>query len=290
MSKVLDDLLNHLHLEKIEEGLFRGQSQNLGFGRVFGGQVIGQALSAAKETVEDRFVHSFHSYFLRPGDVKKPIVYDVEVIRDGGSISTRRVSAIQFGKPIFYMTASFQGEEDGYQHQASMPEVKGPEGLLSEYDFFQQHLDKIPKHLHGIVACEKPIEIRHVQVNNPFNPQVMEPRRQVWIKTNGELPDDPRIHRYLLSYASDFNFLPTALFPHGRNFMQPNMQVATIDHSMWFHRPFRMDDWILYDMESTSASGGRGLVRGQFFNQKGELVASAMQEGVIRDFEKFPKK
>lgn len=290
MSKVLEDLLQHLKLEKIEEGLFRGQSQNLGFGRVFGGQVIGQALSAAKETVDDRYVHSFHSYFLRPGDDKKPIVYDVECIRDGGSFSTRRIRAMQYGKPIFYMTASFQSDEVGYEHQSSMPNVQGPDGLLSEYEFYQQNLDKIPAHLHDIVACEKPIEIRHVQVNNPFKPQVMDTRRQVWIKANGTLPNDPRVHRYLLSYASDFNFLPTALFPHGRSLLQKDMQVATIDHSMWFHRPFRMDEWVLYDMDSTSASGGRGLVKGQFFNQQGELVASAMQEGVIRDYQKFPKK
>lgn len=289
MSKVLDDLLNHLELEKIEEGLFRGQSQNLGFGRVFGGQVIAQALIAAKDNMEGRTVHSFHSYFLRPGDDKKPIVYDVENIRDGRSFSTRRVRAMQFGKPIFYMTASFQTEEDGYSHQSAMPNVQGPEGLLSEYEFYQQNLDKIPSHLHDIVACEKPIEIRHVQLNNPFKPEKMSSRRQVWIKANGSLPDEDRIHRYLLSYASDFNFLPTALFPHGKSLLQPNMQVATIDHSMWFHRPFRIDEWVLYDMESTSASGGRGFVKGQFFNQQGELIASAAQEGVIRDYGEFPK-
>lgn len=290
MSTVLNQLLSHLSLEKIEEGLYRGQSQNLGFGRVFGGQVIGQALSAAKETVEDRYVHSFHSYFLRPGDDKKPIVYDVENIRDGGSFSTRRIQAIQFGKPIFYMTASFQSEEIGYEHQSPMPEVPGPEGLLSEYDFYQQNLDKIPAHLHDIVTCEKPIEIRHVQLNDPFKPTKMDSRRQVWIKANGILPDDRRIHRYLLSYASDFNFLPTALFPHGKSILQRDMQVATIDHSMWFHRPFRMDEWILYDMDSTSASGGRGFVKGQFFDQAGNLIASATQEGVIRDRQTFPKR
>lgn len=289
MSKVLTDLLNHLELEKIEEGLFRGQSQNLGFGRVFGGQVIAQALIAAKDNMQDRFVHSFHSYFLRPGDDKKPIVYDVENIRDGRSFSTRRVRAMQFGKPIFYMTASFQTEEDGYSHQSEMPDVIGPEGLMSEYEFYQQNLDKIPTHLHDIVAGEKPIEIRHVQVNDPFKPEKMSARRQVWIKANGSLPDEARIHRYLLSYASDFNFLPTALFPHGKSILQPNMQAATIDHSMWFHRPFRIDEWVLYDMESTSASGGRGFVKGQFFNQQGELIASATQEGVIRDHGKFPK-
>lgn len=289
MSVVLEQLLSDLMLEKIEEGLYRGQSQNLGFGRVFGGQVIGQALSAAKETVNDRIVHSFHSYFLRPGDDSKPIIYDVENIRDGGSFSTRRIKAIQFGKPIFYMTASFQSEEQGYEHQAAKPNVPGPEALLSEYEFYQQNLDKIPTHLHDIVSCEKAIEIRHVQVNNPFNPKVMDSKRQVWIKANGTLPDDPRVHRYLLSYASDFNFLPTALFPHGRSFLQRDMQVATIDHSMWFHRPFKMDEWILYDMDSTSASGGRGFVKGQFFDQAGNLIASATQEGVIRDHKKFPR-
>lgn len=289
MSKVLDDLLGLLSLEKIEEGLYRGQSQNLGFGRVFGGQVIGQALSAAKETLEDRYVHSFHSYFLREGDDKKPIVYDVENIRDGRSFSTRRVRAIQNGKPIFYLTASFQTAEDGYEHQPTMPEVPGPEGLVSEHEFFQQNIDRIPEFLRTIIAGEKPIEIRHVQVNNPFEPVEMPARRQVWIRSNGKLPDDGRIHRYLLAYASDFNFLPTALFPHGRSHIQRDMQVATLDHSMWFHRPFRMDEWILFDMESTSASGGRGLVKGQFFNQKGELVASAMQEGVIRDHKAFPR-
>ena len=289
MSKVLDELVQCLSLEKIEDGLFRGDSQVLGFGRVFGGQVIGQALNAAKQTVDGRAVHSFHSYFLRPGDDKKPIVYDVEIIRDGRSVSTRRVKAIQYGKPIFYMTASFEEEALGYEHQSSMPNVKGPENLISEYDFYQQNLDKIPEHLHSIVAGEKPIEMRHVQVNNPFNPQVMDAKRQVWIKANGVLPDDPKIHRYLLAYASDFNFLPTALFPHGRSHIQRDMQVATIDHSMWFHRPFRMDEWVLYDMESTSANGGRGLVKGQFFNQQGDLIASAMQEGVIRDHKKFPR-
>ncbi|WP_299266064.1 acyl-CoA thioesterase II [uncultured Psychrosphaera sp.] len=288
-QKALETLLSDLKLEKIEEGLYRGQSHALGFGRVFGGQVIGQALSAAKETVENRFVHSFHSYFLREGNDQHPIVYEVENIRDGGSFSTRRVSAIQFGKTIFHMTASFQTEGEGYDHQSSMPDVIGPDGLISELEYYQQNLDKVPKPLHSIVLADKPIEMRHVQQFNPFNPHVMEPASQTWIKASGLLPDDPRVHRYLLAYASDFTFLPTALLPHGESFMQPKMQVATLDHSMWFHRPFKMDEWILFSKESTSASGGRGLVRGQFFNQKGELIASAMQEGVIRNHELFPK-
>lgn len=289
-QQALETLLDHLKLEKIEEGLYRGQSQALGFGRVFGGQVIGQALSAAKETVDNRFVHSFHSYFLREGNDQKPIVYEVENIRDGGSFSTRRISAIQFGKPIFYMTASFQTEGVGYDHQETMPKVVGPENLMSELEFYQQNLDKIPQQFHAKALADKPIEMRHVQQINPFNPDKMAPVSQTWIKASGTLPDDPRVHRYLLSYASDFTFLPTALLPHGESFMQPKMQVATLDHSMWFHRPFKMDEWILFSKESTSASSGRGLVRGQFFNQQGQLVASAMQEGVIRDHERFPRK
>ena len=289
-QQALKTLLDHLKLEKIEEGLYRGQSQALGFGRVFGGQVIGQALSAAKETVDNRFVHSFHSYFLREGNDQHPIVYEVENIRDGGSFSTRRVRAIQFGKTIFHMTASFQTEGEGYDHQSSMPDVVGPDGLISELDFYKQNLDKIPQQFHAKALADKPIEMRHVQQFNPFNPHKMEPACQTWIKASGSLPDDSRVHRYLLAYASDFTFLPTALLPHGESFMQPKMQVATLDHSMWFHRPFKMDEWILFSKESTSASSGRGLVRGQFFNQKGELIASAMQEGVIRDHEKFPRK
>lgn len=288
MSQVLQDLLSYLSLEKIEEGIYRGQSQILGFGRVFGGQVISQALAAAERNITDKVLHSFHSYFLRPGDDKKPIIYDVEVIRDGSSISTRRVKAIQYGKPIFYITASFEKPQQGYEHQNQMPDVVGPEGLISEYHFYQQNLDKIPAHLHSIVSCEKPIEIRHVQVNDPFNPEKMSPKRQVWIKANGDLPDDPSTHRNLLAYASDFNLLPTALFPHGKSLIEEGMQVATIDHSMWFHRPFNLDEWVLYDMESTSANGGRGFVKGQFFNQQGDLIASAVQEGVIRDHKNFP--
>lgn len=283
MSKVLDDLLGLLKLEKIEQGIYRGPSQDLGFKAVFGGQVMGQALSAAKETVaENRMVHSLHSYFLRPGDVSQPIVYDVEVIRDGKSFSTRRVKAIQFGKPIFYMTASFQIEEPGVTHQAPMPNVPGPERLRSALDFYREHAELIPEAIRNKIICEKPLEMRPVNFQNPFKPEITFPERYVWFKANGEMPDDPRVHKYLLAYASDFEFLPTALQPHGLSFLQPDMQVATIDHAMWFHRNFRLDEWILYAVDSPSASGGRGLVRGQFFNQAGELVASTIQEGVIR--------
>jgi acyl-CoA thioesterase-2 len=283
MSQVLGDLLSLLDLETLEEGLYRGDSQDLGFKAVFGGQVMGQALSAAKETiVEERLVHSLHSYFLRPGDAAKPIVYDVENIRDGKSFSTRRVKAIQNGKPIFYMTVSFHNEEPGVTHQASMPNVPGPENLRSSLEFYRENANLIPEKIRDKVLCDKPIEMRPVNFQSPFKPEVTLANRYVWFKANGEMPNDPRIHKYLLAYASDFEFLPTALQPHGLSFMQPNMQVATIDHAMWFHREFRMDEWILYAIDSPSASGGRGLVRGQFFNQDGVLIASTMQEGLIR--------
>ncbi|PAJ73811.1 acyl-CoA thioesterase II [Pseudoalteromonas sp. NBT06-2] len=283
MSQVLDDLLSLLDLETIEKGLYRGNSQDLGFKAVFGGQVMGQALSAAKETVvEERLVHSLHSYFLRPGDASKAIVYDVENIRDGKSFSTRRVKAIQNGKPIFYMTVSFHNEEPGVTHQASMPNVPGPENLRSSLEFYRENASLIPEKIREKVLCDKPIEIRPVNFQSPFKPEVTLANRYVWFKASGEMPSDPRIHKYLLAYASDFEFLPTALQPHGLSFMQPNMQVATIDHAMWFHREFKMDEWILYAVDSPSASGGRGLVRGQFFNQGGVLIASTMQEGLIR--------
>ena len=244
---------------------------------------MGQALSAAKETiVEERLVHSLHSYFLRPGDAAKPIVYDVENIRDGKSFSTRKVKAIQNGKPIFYMTVSFHNEEPGVTHQASMPNVPGPENLRSSLEFYRENANLIPEKIRDKVLCDKPIEMRPVNFQSPFKPEVTLANRYVWFKANGEMPNDPRIHKYLLAYASDFEFLPTALQPHGLSFMQPNMQVATIDHAMWFHREFRMDEWILYAVDSPSASGGRGLVRGQFFNQDGVLIASTMQEGLIR--------
>ncbi|MBU2711308.1 acyl-CoA thioesterase II [Zooshikella harenae] len=287
MADVLNNLLALLQLEKIEENLFRGQSQDLGFPQVFGGQVMGQALSAAKQTVdESRSVHSFHSYFLRPGDVSKPIVYDVHSIRDGKSFTTRRVAAIQNGKPILYMSASFQRKENGFEHQDSMPEVPGPEGLMSELEMARKFKHLIPEPLREKLTCDKPIEIRPVNPVNPLAPERRDPVNYVWFKATGTMPDDLRVHKYLLAYASDFYFLITALLPHKVSLWQKNMQIATIDHAMWFHQDFRMDDWLLYAVDSPSASGARGLVRGQFFNRQGQLVASTMQEGLIRQHEK----
>lgn len=283
MSQALSNLLALLNLEKIEEGLFRGQSEDLGLRQVFGGQVVGQALYAAKETVPvERFVHSFHSYFLRPGDSRRPIIYDVETLRDGNSFSARQVAAIQNGKPIFYMTASFQAAESGFEHQKMMPHAPQPDGLTSETDIVRTFENFLPPQVREKFLCEKPLEIRPVEFHNPLKGHRAEPTRKVWLRANGKMVDDLRVHQYLLGYASDFNFLPTALQPHGIGFLEPGMPVATIDHSMWFHRPFNMNDWLLYSVESTSASSARGFVRGEFYTQDGVLVASTAQEGVMR--------
>lgn len=286
MSKVLNELSALLKLEFIEQGLYRGQSQDLGYKALFGGQVMGQALSAAQETIaENRIVNSLHSYFLRPGNASLPVVYEVEVIRDGASFSTRRVQAIQNGKAIFYMTASFQHSEQGFDHQDTMPNVTAPEDLSSFTDYLKANQQCIPEPLRQKFLAEKPIDIRPVQQYNWLAPKVTDSIHQIWIKANGQLPDDFRLHTFLLAYTSDFHFLPTALMPHGASHWQPNFQIATIDHAMWFHRPFRLDDWLLYSMDSPSASNGRGLVKGQIFNRQGQLVASTMQEGVIRQRE-----
>ncbi len=283
MSKVLNDLLGQLSLEKLEANLFRGESQDLGLGMVFGGQVMGQAISAAKGTVpEDYRVHSFHSYFLLKGDTQQPIVYDVERIRDGKSLATRRIKAVQNGQAIFYMTASFKAEEKGFEHQDKMPDVPDPEDLISEQEMALIHSDLLPEFICNKLVAEKPIEMRPVTLINPADPDIEEPKRLIWLKANGKMPDDPSIHRYLLAYASDFNFLPTALQPHGVSYFTEGVQAVTVDHSMWFHNDFHLDEWLLYAIESPVASDGRGLVRGQFFTREGKLVASTIQEGLIR--------
>ncbi|QDE30604.1 MULTISPECIES: acyl-CoA thioesterase II [Shewanella] len=283
MSQVLNDLLSLLSLEKLEDGLFRGQSQDLGFGHVFGGQVMGQALSAAKQTVsEDRHVHSLHSYFLRAGDEKLPIIYDVENMRDGGNFSARRVKAIQKGRPIFYMACSFQTVEEGFSHQDKMPNVPGPEGLLNQQELAMTMRDKVPAAMLEKFMADSPIEMRSVNPIDPIAPSPCEPKRYVWIRANGQVPSDHSIQEYLLAYASDFNFLATATQPHGVSYLTSGMRMATIDHAMWFHRPFNMEEWLLYCIDSPNAGGGRGFVKGQFFDQQGRLVASATQEGLIR--------
>jgi acyl-CoA thioesterase-2 len=302
MSKTLDELVLLLALERIEENLFRGQSQDLGWGTVFGGQVLGQALSAAVQTVPaERHVHSLQAYFLRPGDVTKPIVYDVDRIRDGGSFTTRRVVAIQAGKAIFNMAASFQKIEPGFEHQDEMPEAPEPESLPTEQERIRAFAHKLPQFFRDRILVERPLEVRTIDgepaapadsatdvasqketESDPFEPSRRPPRRMVWLRTVGQLPDDPALHRYLLAYASDYSLLSTALLPHGVSLFAPGMQAASIDHVMWFHQPFRVDEWLLHVMDSPAAHGARGLSRGRVFTRDGRLVASTAQEGLIR--------
>ncbi len=283
-ENVLGELLKLLKLEKIEENIFRGQSQDLGFGAVFGGQVVGQALSAAHQTVPaDRHVHSLHAYFLRGGDAARPIVYSVDPVRDGKSFSTRRVVAIQNGRAILTMAASFQVVEPGFDHQEPGPEaVPGPEGLVPEMVLARAVAERIPRTIREKILCPKPIEIRPVDPIDPFAPEKRPPIRYVWFKAIDSLPDDPMVHRYLLAYASDFGLVGTALYPHGHSYWEPPMQVASLDHAIWFHREFRMDDWLLYAMQSPNACGARGLAVGRVYTRQGILVASVTQEGLIR--------
>ena len=282
-ENVLQELLKLLKLEKIEENIFRGQSQDLGFHSVFGGQVLGQALSAASRTVpEERQAHSLHGYFMRPGDSQLPIVYTVECIRDGKSFTTRRVVAIQKGRAIFSMSVSFQVKEEGFGHQDAMPEVPGPDGLESQMEMAERYADKIPSAIRSRILCAKPIEIRQIDPIDPFAPDKRLPIKHVWFRAIDPIGNDMSAHKYLLAYASDFNLLGTSLYPHGCTFWDPRIQMASLDHAMWFHREFRMDDWLLYTMESPSASKARGLSIGRIFTQKGDLVATVTQEGLIR--------
>lgn len=283
-NNVLEELLRLLKLEKIEENIFRGQSQDLGFGSVFGGQVLGQALSAAYQTVQlDRKAHSLHAYFLRMGDANKPIVYEVDCIRDGKSFTTRRVVAIQKGRAIFNMSASFQIDEPGFDHQEKAPEIIGPDGIASELELAMAVADKIPKSIRDKILCKKPIEFRPVNPVDPFHPEKREPVGYTWLKTIHKMPDDFRVHQYMLAYASDFWLVATSLYPHGHSYWEPDMQVASLDHALWFHRDFRMDEWLLYVMESPNAYKAKGLNNGKIFTRDGKLIASVTQEGLIRN-------
>jgi acyl-CoA thioesterase-2 len=284
MTKELDALVSLLGLEKIEENLFRGQSQDLGWGTVFGGQVLGQALSAAVQTVpRERSVHSLHAYFLRPGDVSKPILYDVDRIRDGGSFNTRRIVAIQSGAPIFNMAASFHKTEPGFEHQDAMPDVPPPEQVPTEQERLLRASDRVPRGVLERFAGERAFEVRSVdKIDDLFHPSPLPPSRAVWLKTTAPVPGDSALHVSLLAYASDYAFVGTALFPHGVTFFSGEVQVASLDHVMWFHAPLRVDEWLLHVIDSPRASGSRGLVRGSIFTRDGVLVASTAQEGMIR--------
>jgi acyl-CoA thioesterase-2 len=281
-DNLLKDLLDHLTLEPLGNDRFRGESRSVGGKSVFGGQVLGQALLAADATVEGRRAHSLHAYFLLAGDPQAPIVYEVERIRDGRSFATRRVVAVQHGRAIFNMAVSFQVDEEGLDHHAAMPDVPGPEGLPSGSELYRQIADQLPESHREALTAELPIEMRPVLPRDLLNPERRPPQRQVWLRTVGTLPDEPALHQAMLAYASDFTLLATALFPHGLSFFNPEVQAVSLDHAMWFHRPFRMDEWLLYAMDSPSASAGRGLGRGSIFTRDGRLVASVAQEGVIR--------
>lgn len=283
MATVLDELVKLLSLEKIEENLYRGQSQDLGWGTVYGGQVIGQALFAAQNTVPaDRQVHSLHAYFLRPGDVSAPIVYDVDRSRDGSSFTTRRVKAIQHGHPIFDMSASFQKVEPGFEHQSDMPNVPPPEQVPTDQERLAAQASQLPEFMRGRALADRPIEIRTVGEPDVFLTGKHPPERYVWLKAISPLPDTIALHQAMLAYASDFSFITTALKPHGLTWLTPGMQVASVDHAVWFHAPFRADEWLLHVMESPRASGARGLVNGRIYSRDGKLVASTAQQGLIR--------
>jgi acyl-CoA thioesterase-2 len=283
MDGRLADLQKQLELERLEVNLFRGQSRDTGSPQVFGGQVLGQALKAASATIEDgRVVHSLHAYFLRRGDFNKPIVYSVDRSRDGGSFSTRRVMAIQNGEQIFICSASFQTPEPGLEYQASAPAAPSPDELEPFAKPPQAVLDKLPEKLRRWLEIERPFEFRPVQKYNPLAPVACEPVRQIWMRAVDKLPDDDALHRCLLAYISDYWLLDTSTMPHGSSFLRGNLIMASIDHAIWFHRPARVDDWLLYCLDSPSSSGARGFARGSFYSRAGVLVASTAQEGLIR--------
>ena len=279
----LGALLSLLDLEQLEVNLFRGHSQPTGFTRVYGGQVLAQSVVAAQRTVtEPRSMHSMHAYFLLAGDPKVPIVFEVERVRDGGSFTTRRVKAVQHGQAIFVMSVSFHKEEASYDHQAAMPDVPGPDELPNETELRAAMVDKLPAGFKSYFAREQPMIVKAVEAERYLSRKPAKPVQHIWMRANGKLPDDPRIHQCILTYASDFTLLDTALIPHGKLMFDTDIQLASLDHAIWLHRPFRADEWLLYAQDSPSATGARGFCRGNIFRQDGTLVASTVQEGLIR--------
>ena len=282
MTSAVQDLLAILDLEVLEQNLFRGRSPQVGWQRVFGGQVIGQALVAASRTVEGRSPHSLHGYFLLPGDPKVPIIYDVERIRDGRSFTTRRVKAIQHGQPIFTLSASFHIDEPGLSHQMAMPDVPKPDQLPSESEIRERVMPLMPDPVRAYFERERPIELRPVEFKRYMTRDGLDPYFNVWIRATGTLPEDPAIHQAVLAYASDMTLLDSTLVAHGRTVFEREIQAASLDHALWFHRPFRADEWLLYAQDSPFAGGARGFARGSIFTSDGVLVASVAQEGLIR--------
>jgi acyl-CoA thioesterase-2 len=280
MQGAVDDLVNLLDLEAIEVNIFRGTSPDVDAQRVFGGQVAGQALVAAARTVDDeRWVHSLHAYFLRPGDPSVPILYEVDRIRDGRSFTTRRVVAIQHGRAIFNLQASFHVHEGGYDHQDPMPtDVPAPETIPDFKARWAEWADSLGEWY----TRDRPIDSRNADWEPSDRRAPLPAHQRVWFRADGVLPDDPVLHACVATYASDMTLLDTTLLPHAVGAIERNLQMASLDHAMWFHRPFRADEWILYDQDSPSAAGGRGTARGSMFTHDGRLAVTVVQEGLIR--------
>ena len=286
MSAAVDELLAILDLEKIEENIFRGHSPQTGRQRVFGGLVISQALVAAARTVADRAPHSLHCYFILPGDPAVPIIYQVERIRDGRSFATRRCVAIQHGKAIFALSCSFHAEEEGLEHALEMPKVPDPDTLMSEDQMVKQFAPLMPEAVKRYFSSDRPIELRPVDLSRYYPPAArkgpISPSQHIWIRASDRLPDDPAIHRAVLAYLSDMTLIDTALVVHGRSVFDPQIQAASLDHALWVHRPFRADEWMLYAQDSPNTGGALGLARGSIFSREGRLIASVVQEGLLR--------
>ena len=283
MSAAMQELLSILDLEKLEHNLYRGRSPKVNWQRVFGGQTIAQSLVAAQRTVEpDRHVHSLHAYFMRPGDITVPIIYEVERLRDGGSFTTRRVTAIQHGHAIFSLEASFQVDEQGLEHQVAMPrDVPGPERLKTQRELLD-HAEHVPEIIRRYWARERPLEIKPVTLEHYTSREKLPPEQNIWLRTTGAVPADRAMQTAVLAYLSDMTLLDTSTFPHGRAVFDPDLQVASLDHAMWFHRPHPLDGWLLYTQDTPSSSGSRGFTRGAIYGEDGTLIASVAQEGLIR--------
>jgi acyl-CoA thioesterase-2 len=281
MHPVLEDLVTLLKLERIEDNIFRGDSRDIGSPQVFGGQVLGQALSAAQHTVEGRAAHSLHAYFLRRGDMKAPIVYEVDRSRDGGSFSNRRVVAIQHGRPILNLAASFQEPEAGFEHQAEMPDVPGPDGLKDMTEVAAALIERMPEKMRRYMTDKRAFEFRPVESYNKEG-SMLPPVKHVWFRAVDKVPDEPSLHQNLLAYVSDYELLGASILPHDVSFERNQVIMASLDHALWFHRKVEIDRWLLYSIESPNASGARGYSRGQIFTESGILVASVAQEGMIR--------
>lgn len=283
MGYHIEDLLYLFDLERIEVNIYRGRNRDIGTGRIFGGQVLAQALVAAARTVDgERYAHSMHGYFILPGDLDAPVIYFVDRLRDGRSFTTRRVTAIQHGRAIFNMSASFQVVEGGLEHQSELPLVPPPEELESELELLRGMAARIPEPDREVILQDRPIDWRPVDPMNPFAPEIRPPERYIWLRAIGELSSDLTSHQAVLAYASDHGILATALAPHGYSIRSPGMQAATLDHAIWFHRPFRADEWLLHAMESPTAYKTHGFSRGTIYSRTGHLVASVVQEGLIR--------